>query len=419
MNTQADFVSIPVGQLDRIVVTMANSMADRDALQEILDVMGNSVLVINGHGRITRVNDAACDLLGYTRRALCDMGVGEILVEGPPWMDACMLTVSHQGAIRNLESWLLSGQGQKIPVLVSVSALRSRDGEIDGYVCAAQDISEHQRLQEALRASMESFQSIVEKSVDGILILGDEGWVEFVNHSATLLLGRESEEMIGLPFGFPVVSGNVTELDVMRKNGELGIAEMRTVATRWQEQDALLVSLRDVTENVRLREQLRQLSMEDELTGLNNRRGFFLLASQELTITQRSNARFLLFFIDLDGMKPINDTLGHKFGDQALIETATIMRRAFRKSDILARLGGDEFLALSLCMEKNNPADNILARLEGEIARNNARPGRAFRLSLSIGHVEVNKDSSQDLEQLIREADAQMYRIKMAKKQAV
>ncbi|MBF0626657.1 MAG: diguanylate cyclase [Magnetococcales bacterium] len=397
---------------------MANSMADRDALQEILDVMVNAVVVIDADGWISKVNQAACELLCHSRQALCGMNVETILAEGRLWMETNLLTVSHQGAIRNLESWLLAGNGRKIPVLLSVSALRSREGEIDGYVCAAQDISESQRLQEALHASMRSFQSIVEKSVDGILILGHEGRVEFVNHSATLLLGRDKEEMIGLPFGFPVLSGSVTELDVMRKNGELGIAEMRTVVTRWQEQEALLVSLRDVTENVRLRDQLRQLSMEDELTGLNNRRGFFLLSSQELTIIQRSNASFLLFFIDLDGMKPINDTLGHTFGDQALIETATIMRRVFRKSDILARLGGDEFLALSLCMEKNNPADNILARLEGEIARNNARPERVFRLSLSIGHVEVNKNSAQDLEQLILQADAQMYRVKMAKKQA-
>ncbi|MEO5345924.1 MAG: diguanylate cyclase [Magnetococcus sp. YQC-9] len=410
-------VSIPAGHLDRIVATMANSMADRDALQVILDVMVNSVIVIDAAGRISKVNQAACELLGRPWQELVGVSVEVILAEGSQWLDACMLTVSHQGAIRNLESWFVSSLGEKIPVLFSVSALRSRDGRIDGYVCAAQDISEYQRLQEALHASVKSFQSIVEKSVDGILILGEESRVDFVNHAATQLLGRTREEMIGLPFGFPVVSGSVTELDVVRKNGELGIAEMRTVPTRWQEQEALLVSLRDVTENVRLRDQLRHLSMEDELTGLNNRRGFFLLASQELTITERSNARFVLFFIDLDGMKPINDQLGHQFGDQALKETATLMRRAFRKSDILARLGGDEFLALSLRMEESSPIGNILARMEAEIARLNGQSGRLFRLSLSIGHVEVDKNSVHDLEQLIRQADAQMYRVKMAKKQ--
>ncbi|MBF0180834.1 MAG: GGDEF domain-containing protein [Magnetococcales bacterium] len=117
-------------------------------------------------------------------------------------------------------------------------------------------------------------------------------------------------------------------------------------------------------------------------------------------------------------MKPINDQLGHKYGDQALVETATLMRRAFRKSDILARLGGDEFVALSIRLEEKSPTGHILARLETERQRQNALPGRAFQLSLSIGHVEVFGQREYDLDQLILDADAAMYRIKMAKKQA-
>ncbi|MBF0180835.1 MAG: PAS domain S-box protein [Magnetococcales bacterium] len=289
---QEVFVPISDRQLDRIVTAMASAMTARDGLQEILDVMVNALIVLDGAGAIRMVNQAASELLGQERRVLSGMHVKGLLAEGEPWLEACMETVAHQGSIRNLESWLRHAIGHRIPVLLSVSALRNREGGIEGYVCAAQDISEQHRLQDALRCSMASFQSIVEKSADGILVLGEEARVAYLNESATLLLGRGAEEVLGLPFGFPVVSGNVTEVDIIRKNGDLGIAEMRTVTTRWEDRNALLVSLRDVTETVRLREQLRQLSMEDELTGLHNRRGFMLLAQQELRLIERGNAGF-------------------------------------------------------------------------------------------------------------------------------
>ncbi|MBF0260326.1 MAG: diguanylate cyclase [Magnetococcales bacterium] len=418
--TGDEWTAIAVEQLHGLVTTMADAVATRDELLEILEVMANPVIVSTPEGTISKANQAACTLLGLPRDTLLGMEMARFIAEGEPWVEACMLTIDHQGSIRDQESWLLANDGRKIPVQLSVSALRTQDGKCAGYVCAARDLSNTLRVQEALRASMVGFQSIVEKSVDGILILEDDGQVGFANQTATEMLGRELTAMIGMPFGFPVMAGSVSELDVVRPNGTMGIVEMRTMQTRWQERDALLISLRDVTETIQLRDQLRQLSMEDALTGLNNRRGFFMLASQELSASERSQARFLLFFIDLDGMKSINDRLGHKFGDQALIETAGIMRRTFRKSDILARLGGDEFLAFSLRMEKDNaPAHYITARLEAEIARQNGLPGRAYALSLSIGHVEVSCQAGCDLEQRIREADAEMYRVKMAKKRTM
>ncbi|MBF0416885.1 MAG: diguanylate cyclase [Magnetococcales bacterium] len=415
---QKQIEQISCDQLDRIVQTLATSMVERDALQEILDVMVNAVLVVSRDARIVRVNQAASDLLGHARQRLTGMTVDQILADGTFWSQSCMMEVAHQGAIRNQETWMLDVSGRKIPVLISVSALRAQDGTPDGYVCAAMDISEHLRLREALSSSIASFQAIVEKSMDGILVLGEENRVAYLNHSAIVLLGRDESEMLGLPFGFPMVSGDVTEVDVIRKSGEVGVAEMRAVETQWHGEASLLVALRDVTENVRLREQLRQLSMEDELTGLNNRRGFFLLAEQEIRMTERSEARLVLFFVDLDGMKPINDQLGHKFGDQALVETATVMRRAFRKSDILARLGGDEFVALAFQPGGDSPVTSILTRLDSEIARINARLDRRFQLSLSIGFVEVPKQEALPLEELIREADAAMYHNKMEKKRS-
>jgi diguanylate cyclase (GGDEF)-like protein len=91
---------------------------------------------------------------------------------------------------------------------------------------------------------------------------------------------------------------------------------------------------------------LRQLTLVDDLTGLYNRRGFLTLASHQLQLARRSERAFALIFGDLDGLKSINDTLGHLHGNRAIEEMAAIFKESFRASDIVSRLGGDEFCAL-------------------------------------------------------------------------
>jgi PleD family two-component response regulator len=113
-------------------------------------------------------------------------------------------------------------------------------------------------------------------------------------------------------------------------------------------------------ERHRMQEQIRSLSLVDELTGLYNRRGFLTLASQQLKLAHRLKKRMLLVFADLDGMKRINDTLGHQEGDKALIEIAKILKETFRESDIIARLGGDEFVVLTL--EKSVSSDDAITK---------------------------------------------------------
>ena len=94
-------------------------------------------------------------------------------------------------------------------------------------------------------------------------------------------------------------------------------------------------------------EALLALSLTDELTGLYNRRRFFVLTEQCLKVAVRTKKRSLLLFIDMDDLKWINDHYGHNEGDQALIDLANILKKTFRESDIIARIGGDEFVVLS------------------------------------------------------------------------
>ncbi len=153
-------------------------------------------------------------------------------------------------------------------------------------------------------------------------------------------------------------------------------------------------------------ELLENLSLIDELTQLRNRRGFFDLAEQALKVAKREQYGMALFFMDLNGLKIINDTLGHQAGDQALRDAADVLRETFRDSDIIARLGGDEFVVLA---HVNREASPVEQRLRERLGAFNARGQRPYSLDLSIGTTVVEPSSEEDLETLIARADTQMY----------
>jgi len=172
--------------------------------------------------------------------------------------------------------------------------------------------------------------------------------------------------------------------------------------------DLLVRSIRYAIERNRLQGLVRAAAILDDLTGLLNRRGFLTVAGQQLKVAERSKRAMVLFFVDIDNMKWINDTFGHQEGDRALIETAQILRDTFRDSDVVARLGGDEFTILAIEATRSG-AEMLLQRLTENLRRRNEGAKRAYSLSLSIGVASCDGQSRRTIEQLIRDADTSMY----------
>ena len=175
----------------------------------------------------------------------------------------------------------------------------------------------------------------------------------------------------------------------------------------------LIRSLRFAIERHRLQKALQTLSLLDDLTGLQNRRGFLALAEQHLRMIQRRGAA-LLVYVDVDDLKSINDTYGHLVGNRALVATANILRACFRQSDTLARLGGDEFCILMTDACKESPL-HVRKRLQQRVDFTNALSTFGFRLSLSVGIADVPAVLQQPLDELLRLADMQMYEQKRNK----
>ena len=193
-------------------------------------------------------------------------------------------------------------------------------------------------------------------------------------------------------------------------------AELGSILQARQNNELLMRAVHCALKQHVLQAELSSLALTDELTGLYNRRGFLCLSDVQLKLARRSGCDMALFFIDVDGLKRINDTFGHSEGDTALLRTAEVLRMTFRKSDILARLGGDEFGALAVEASGYSKAA-ILARLCENLEAVRSLELR-YSLSLSVGVAQFSSEKVS-IAELMRQADQAMYRAKRKQRRSM
>ena len=170
-----------------------------------------------------------------------------------------------------------------------------------------------------------------------------------------------------------------------------------------------------VAELEKANENLRSFSLSDGLTGLNNRRGFMILATNLLKFARRANYSSCLLYIDLDSLKHINNTFGHAAGDLAITHFARILSDTFRESDIIGRLGGDEFVILIIDASESDLA-NMEARLQRNVDAHNLQTDREHALAFSLGSIRVDSNSTITMEALLSQADEAMYKHKQSRR---
>ena len=321
-----------------------------------------------------------------------------------------------------------------------------------------QDISENELVDrlllqnKALIKSEERFRSLAEIAADSIILFEGEKLV-FASHRFCEYVGIEPENIDKLTVS--EVLSHIHPDDIMHYGREMqeALAQQKKQYTilfrmlnpegkyEWLQNNTTatydssgkvlhrIVQARDITKQVELENELRKLiaerkqaeeaarklSITDELTGLYNRRGFLTLAIQQLKMADRMKNGMHIFFADLDKMKWINDTLGHEKGDQALIETATILKDTFRKSDIIARMGGDEFAVLAIDGADVKP-EILTQRLQNRIESYNNLENREYVLSISIGCAYYDPAVPCSIDELMTHADKRMYENKKNKK---
>ncbi|SHN43742.1 diguanylate cyclase (GGDEF) domain-containing protein [Duganella sacchari] len=198
---------------------------------------------------------------------------------------------------------------------------------------------------------------------------------------------------------------------------ELAAAALGKIAARssleqllWQQREQIASSSMAHAAELERREQavtdLRVLALTDVLTGLYNRRGFFMQAEQIFKVAQRKRADSAVIFADIDGLKHVNDELGHDTGDALIRDAASVFRQSFREADVVSRLGGDEFVAYTL--DDARP-EIILQRIRDNLHAFNLMQERPYAVAISAGIVRCEPGGKQALSDYVLQADEQMY----------
>ncbi|MEP7052845.1 MAG: diguanylate cyclase [Pseudomonadota bacterium] len=306
------------------------------------------------------------------------------------------------------------------------------------------DVESLRRTAEELASSEEHFRLLAENSSDLVRTHDLHGTTLYVSPSVERLLGYSPEEFLAFP---PLALVHPDDRALLAPDLKVPLSERhkempleyriqhKDGTYRWLEinfasrRDAdgkitgVQSSARDVTDRrlaeerlTTQAEQLRNLSLHDELTGLYNRRGWLEHARQGHRLATREKRSAAVIFADLNDMKQINDEHGHEEGDHALKDTARILRGACREVDVIARFGGDEFVIFALDFAEAG-LQAFRARAQRAIAQQNMTGLRRFRLSVSVGAAFFRPDKPDTLEELLDRADAEMYERKRARRE--
>ena len=289
----------------------------------------------------------------------------------------------------------------------------------------ALDVTDLQGAQRRLTESERLYRHLVE-SAQGLICTHDmDGWLLTVNQAALTSIGLSAEALIGTNLRDLLTDESRPlfdqYLDRMARDGTAsGMMFVRASNGRelaWKYHNVtvaepgqtpyVLGHAQDVSELREAQERLTQLAMTDDLTGLHNRRGFLAYGAKTLADAVRHDKATAVLYVDIDGLKRVNDSFGHEAGTTLILGAADVLKNSFRAADVLARIGGDEFVALATVSQPD--ANTITNRLKWHLDKFNATAGLPYQLALSIGMAHMEPGSAKSLEDLVREADAIMY----------
>jgi diguanylate cyclase (GGDEF)-like protein/PAS domain S-box-containing protein len=376
-------------------------------------------------GILIDCNRAASELVGRKKSEL--LGKHQKILH-PSWKIEGEFSNTFKQHLKEKEGQVLStqiitkdGEIKEVEIKANIIELRGKT-ILQGIF---RDITERKRTEEAIRESEERYRTLFEESREAIYITSRDGKFIDFNQSALDLLGYTTEEMIGLDvlqiYSNPndrsrfqqeiEQKGSVREYEVKFRKKDGNEINCLLASTVRKGINGTILGyqgiIRDITEIKKVEDQLRHLSLHDPLTGLYNRAYF------EEEMHRLESGRFDsvgIIMCDVDGLKLVNDALGHYNGDKLLMATANALRESFREGDVVARVGGDEF-AILLPNSDSNTLEIASSRIQEAIeVYNSGNP--ELPLSISMGF-SLSTGTPIIISNLFKEADNNMYREKL------
>lgn len=390
---------------------------------------GDIILFIRrSDGKILEANNAAVKIYQYSHdelltKTIFDLRAPETRDQILPQMD-CAAT---SGLL--METLHVKKNGVKFPV--EVNSQGSVIGNEIVIFSIIRDISKRLIAEQLLQESENNLRALLNAVTESFFLMNKDGIILATNETMAKRYGLSMDMLVGSCL-YNLLEPDIARLRKSQANLVINTGKpVRFEDVRFNRNidqtfypvfdgKGLVVRIAvfgmDITERRKMEQDLETMAFTDQLTGLYNRRGFINLASNQLKISRRSKQKILLFFADVDGMKWINDNLGHEEGDKALMDAARILVESFRETDIISRIGGDEFAILAINAH-DETAESLMERLQKLIKKYNSR-GRRFEISISIGYAAFDPNHHDALDDLISRADRQMYEEKKNKRPA-
>ncbi len=305
------------------------------------------------------------------------------------------------------------------------------DPSVAGVVCYSRDVTQQRLVEQQLRESEERYRRLVELSPEAIAVHA-EGHFVYVNPAAARLLrARAPEDLIGKPVLDVVhpdyhdvvrsriqkvfeegAQSDLLEEQLVRLDGEVIYVEVTSIPVTDRGRPAVQSLVRDITQRKALELQLSRLAYHDVLTGLPNRSLFEARFEQARRRAAKTGRSLAVLFLDLDDFKAVNDSLGHAAGDRMLCLVAERLRAMLRAHDTVARLGGDEFCILLADLAGEGEAVGVTLRIMESLQAPYTVDGHRVSTTASIGIAVSSPHLNGRTDELMREADAAMYRAK-------
>jgi diguanylate cyclase (GGDEF)-like protein/PAS domain S-box-containing protein len=400
--------------------------------RQLVERMREGLVQSDADGIMRFVNDRFCEMTGYSRE--------ELVGQKTSWLVATdedrelllsKAALRRQGISDQYEVRIRRRDDSVVWMEIGGAPLIDADGKVIGTIGVHNDITERRLSEAALRDSESRYRLMAENSTDVISRSDANGKVLYASDATRQLLGYEPSEVVGRSIYSFVIDEDRDEVSrasraladgttrsfayhAIRKDGSNVWFETTSRAILDPESGEVteIVSVsRDISERRRAEEQIEYQAYHDALTGLPNRLLFRDRLTVALAHAKRLKQPVAVMFLDLDGFKLVNDTLGHSLGDELLKAIASRLRAVLREEDSIARMGGDEFTVLLGDLTRPDDAAKIAQKLLDTIAQPIRVEGHELFVTTSIG-IALFPNDGETAEALLKNADHAMYRAK-------